>query len=121
MTKFKYYHDINEIDRNGFVIEVSKDITTTKCLLSELNNKLLFPKYFEYNWDALFDCLRDFSWIKENSIIIIHTEVPQLNLEELKVYFKILQSSVDDWNNHEEHELIIYFLDSEIQKIKENL
>ncbi|MFR9164902.1 MAG: barstar family protein [Dysgonomonas sp.] len=38
-----------------------------------------FPNYFGFNWNALLDCLRDFDWIEEKYIILIH-DCP-LNLE----------------------------------------
>ena len=39
-------------------------------LFSELADKLHFPDYFGYNWDALCEVLRDFYWINEKIIII---------------------------------------------------
>lgn len=40
-------------------------------LMRKLYEELEFPDYFGYNWNALNDCLQDFSWLKEDYVFFI--------------------------------------------------
>jgi RNAse (barnase) inhibitor barstar len=91
-----------------FVAQISR-VKGKSELLSELNKVLNFPDYFGYNWEALSDCLRDFSWIKEKGIALIHSEIPNLTNGELKVYIEIIYDAVQDWKVEEAHYLKIIF------------
>ncbi|MES2388088.1 MAG: barstar family protein [Bacteroidota bacterium] len=56
-------------------------------LLNALYHQLQFPGYFGFNWDAMNDCLRDFSWPEPyKAVTIIHPTVPDLNAAEPDAY-----------------------------------
>ena len=78
-------------------------------LFEQLQEKLLLPDYFGYNWDALYDCLRDFHWIKQKKIALVHDDLPILDESELKTYLDVLMDAVLDWNEYEEHSLEVVF------------
>ena len=44
---------------------------TKRGLLSAMASQLCFPPYFGSNWDALYDCLCDLSWVKARDIVIV--------------------------------------------------
>lgn len=83
-----------------------------------------FPAYYGCNWDALLDCLRDFSWADQRRIVITHDDLPLSNdKKELQVYLEILETAVIDWKKvkegpfaeppkempYIEHELLVVF------------
>lgn len=72
-------------------------------LLDELSEALHFPSYFGYNWDALNELLCDFHWIAEKEIIIIHEGLSNMNRDDLKLYIKIILSSLDSWKQDTKH------------------
>ena len=50
-----------------FVARVPAGMTTQPALLDSLFESQRFPDYFGFNWNALFDCLGDFSWLEQRA------------------------------------------------------
>jgi len=78
-------------------------------LHSKLSEVLRFPDYYGDNWNALYDCLRDFNWIEKEGIVLVHTELPNLPNEDLKVYVDILFDAMQDWKEGEGHYFKVIF------------
>lgn len=110
MTYFKFLDKKNsyQID-NSFLAIIDVDVKTKEELLKDLYNKLQLPRHFGFNWDALLDCLRDFSWIQNKGIVLIHHTVPNIEESDLKIYLEILNDAIVDWKDSEEHYLEIIF------------
>ncbi len=82
----------------------------TKTDLIELVARALdVPDYFGANWDALDDCLRDLSWLKERVIVISHDGVPRLPAESLRTYLDVLTRAVESWHGEKDHAIIVAF------------
>jgi RNAse (barnase) inhibitor barstar len=97
-------------NRNDFVAWVPPDISSRQALFDTLARELKFPDYFGQNWDALDELLRDFWWVKQRRIVIVHLGLPtQLGEDNLRVYLEILMSDVKDWKPGDEHELVVVF------------
>ncbi|QIH34399.1 barstar family protein [Sphingobacterium sp. DR205] len=86
-------------------------------LFRELNDILAFPDYFGDNWNALFDCLRDFSWISKRGVALVHLEIPILSEEELMTYFEIIFSAIEDWTDTDDHYFKVIFSKEDEPKI----
>jgi hypothetical protein len=86
-------------------------VSSKADLLRLFSQQLSFPKYFGNNWDALYDCLRDLSWLREKRVVIAHEEIPTvLSADDLRAYLGLLGDAVISWqNNPGEHELIVVF------------
>jgi hypothetical protein len=70
-------------------------ITSKAALLRELAKQLRFPDYFGANWDALWECIRDLSWLPSGPVILEHSDVPLVgDVENLKTYLSILNDTV---------------------------
>ena len=87
-------------------------IVSKQQLLEVLARGLRFPDYFGYNWDALWDCLRDFHWMTERRVVIVHEELPTLLEHDLVIYLELLNDAVADWQPDEDHELVVVFPES---------
>ncbi|WP_246567956.1 barstar family protein [Polymorphospora rubra] len=64
----------------------------------EFSDALLFPGYFGWNWNALFDCLRDLHWIPADGYLIIVENAPCLlssSAEDQHTLFRILSWAVE--------------------------
>jgi RNAse (barnase) inhibitor barstar len=108
--KFVPAADFVKIDKSdAFVMFVSTGITNKQLLLDNFYNKLNFPDYFGFNWDALFECLRDLSWMNEKVVMIIHKDLPLLTRKERKTYLDILADACLFWKEHEIHDLEAIF------------
>lgn len=82
----------------SFCIEVPKGIRSKDELLAVLARTGHFPDYFGHNWDALLDCLRDFGWISNRRIVIMHSDLPLLDCAaDCKTYLEVLRDAVNDW------------------------
>lgn len=83
---------------NSFVLRVPIEIKFKVDLFGTLAREGKFPDYFGANWDALVDCLCDFSWISEKQIVMIHDDVPlRPNVGDCFNYLDSLRIAVDDW------------------------
>lgn len=81
-----------------FLLEVPAGIQSKGALLDALARAGQFPEYFGGNWDALLDCLRDFGWVREKQIVIVHSDVPlHANPVDCRIYLEILREAVNDW------------------------
>lgn len=74
------------------------DVDSKQKLMHEFEEKLEFPEYFGRNWDALRDCLCDFSWIDPSKgYVFVVSCLPNLNLYETYILLHILYESWVVW------------------------
>jgi RNAse (barnase) inhibitor barstar len=109
---FKYFQSNSEIPKAGddtVVGILPKGISDVKALFDGLYNVLSLPGYFGFNWNALLDCLRDFHWLTEKTIILVHEEIPQLPKDDLWEYLDVLFECINGCKENEDHELIVMF------------
>jgi RNAse (barnase) inhibitor barstar len=107
---FDYIENINTIvNDENFIAEVPKGISNVDDLFSALFDILNLPGYFGFNWNALYDCLCDFHWIDQHTVIIIHEDIPALSHKDLYLYLEVLQDAVNDWKPGESHKLTVVF------------
>jgi RNAse (barnase) inhibitor barstar len=105
MKKFLFINNSKLFsDLNSFVVHLD-NINSEDALFEKLYIKLIFPDYFGFNWNAVYDCLRDFYWIKQQKIIIVHDDFPKINKQVLKLYLDVLIDAMNDWKEDEEHSL----------------
>jgi hypothetical protein len=111
------------VDPDTWLARIPPGIAVTKeGLLTALAERLEFPEYFGHNWDALAECLRDFSWLKEKRIVIVHEELPTLlGAEALRTYLDILSYCVRFWRDRQQRELLVIFPGESRQEIDELL
>lgn len=102
-----------------FRAQIATNISSKEKLFIELANKLLLPDYFGFNWDALRDCLADFHWIQNRAIVLIRTEVPNIDEGNLKTYLALLNDAIQDWQASERLRLAVAFPKSSEHTIKE--
>lgn len=88
---------------------LSKDISTEGELFAAIATGLDFPEYFGGNWNALWDCLADLSWIPERTIVVVHERAPRLTPENLITYLDVLQSASEIQHRKANCDLISWF------------
>jgi hypothetical protein len=95
-TKDSSLTEREEEDR--FVIRVPSGIQSKMALMAAYKEKAKLPSYFGSNWDALDECLRDFSWISEEVIVLAHRDLPlSQSAKESGVYLDLLRETVEFW------------------------
>lgn len=107
-------------DNAVFVAHLAK-VTDEEELFKQLSTKLNFPNYFGFNWNAVYDCLRDFHWIEKKGILLVHDEFPELNKLVLKTYLQTLIQAIQDWKDGEEHYLKVVFPEQSKELIEKYL
>ena len=110
---FQYVKNINEISEknNIFVVKI-ETIGSKEELLEVYNKNFKFP-YFGYNWDALYDCLCDLSWIEEENIIIAHSTIKMSDHSLRKIYLKILNDVLISWKDDENKKITVFFMEED--------
>jgi RNAse (barnase) inhibitor barstar len=92
-----------------FYVRIDPSIQAAEELIRSLYDLLWLPGYFGYNWDALYDCLRDLSWMPCHKVVLVHESLPELPRDDLKIYLEILRDSVLDWIGDDGRELEVVF------------
>ena len=119
-AEFYFIENEREIQNQNNSYLVKFDCINSKDeLFSAYSTNLKFPSYFGFNWDALFDCLKDLDWIEQKTIIIYHLQLPQLNEKDLKIYLEILRDVVGHWKKCEEHFFEFYFNMQDCDKVQQ--
>ena len=106
------------VENDAFVARIAGNIQSTQQLFELFYRLLALPGYFGFNWNALFDCLRDFHWVNEKNIVIIHDDLPELDALEMRIYLEVLSDAIVDWKPGEEHSLKVVFNDKDRTRIK---
>ncbi len=110
MLPFEYSDQSPSCDAaQVFYVRIDPDVVGAEELLKSLYYLLWFPGYFGFNWDALYDCLRDLAWIPCCEVFLVHQVLPKLPKEDLKTYLEILRDAALDWSDDCEHQLRICF------------
>ena len=78
-------------------------------LFLNLSKALVFPNYFGENWDALCEVYRDFDWISNNDIVIIHEDLSWLDEYDSESY----DVDDDDWACDVDYEPVDKYLNIE--------
>ena len=122
---FVFVDDLSAITTGqDFVVNLPSGIGSQGDLFATYQTYGKFPTYFGKNWDALLDCLRDWSWTRHRRVVIAHADLPLAKQrDELRVYLDILKTAVRDWKTpntrtvieppvympYIEHELVVVF------------
>jgi hypothetical protein len=97
---------------NSLIARVPRTARGKQKLLGVLANRLHFPRYFGWNWDALEECLRDLNWLADaKQIAIVHAAVPlSPRGDQLQTYLGVLAGAVEFRSNATEPpKLIVVF------------
>ncbi|HEY4245130.1 MAG TPA: barstar family protein [Kofleriaceae bacterium] len=103
------------------VATVRAGIDSKKALLRALSRRLSFPDYFGFNFDALYECLGDLSWLPAGSVFIVHEALPRLDRATLDTYLSVLASAVRKWRGSAERELIVVFPPADAEAVAASL
>lgn len=77
-------------DPAAVVVRVPCGIRSKRKLMAVLADRLKFPRYFGWNWDALYDCLTD-AQISDR-VVIVHRDLPfSAESDLLRTYLAILR------------------------------
>lgn len=97
-----YYKNINDIatSLDGLIakIELSDNF---QMFIEQCYNQLRFPDYFGFNMDSISDCLRDLSWLKEQTVnIVIINSIQLLSKSTLKDYIELFCDIEKFWQQY---------------------
>lgn len=110
---------------NIFYATLPKNIKSEDMLFDALYEVLGFPDYFGCNWNAVYDCMCDFTWITEKKIKLIHKELPNISDVTMAIYFRVLIDVINTWNSSPEKHVFEVIFDERdketIQKIIDEL
>lgn len=95
-----------------FYARLAPEFYLVDQLMVALYHLLWFPGYFGFNWNALDECFRDFSWLTEEKIVLVHPALPQLPAAALKLYLEVLCDTVLYWRNRPSHDFEVVFPES---------
>lgn len=108
MSEFAF-EDHPVLEPADFLARLPAGLTDASALLHALAERLSFPGYFGFNWDALSDCLRDLHWLSNPRVVLLHADLPALPEPELRSYLEVLREAVESWQPGEPHSLHVIF------------
>ncbi|MFD8497687.1 barstar family protein [Amycolatopsis sp. NPDC059657] len=77
-------------------------MTTTDGVFEQFYNELRFPAYFGWNWNALFECLRDLAWIPADRYLLVIEnpgEILTSDDDDLDHLTRILFKAAKEWSS----------------------
>ena len=97
MTGFVFVERPEEYcDAAAQIVRIPTGIRSKRTLLAVLADKLQFPRYFGWNWDALHDCLTDAVASASGAVVIVHPDLPFGAGSELRrIYLALLRDVAD--------------------------
>ncbi len=105
--EFKEWKEL--VVKNDILFVNIKNVHSKKELLLELNEKLSFPPYFGFNWDALWDLYCDFHWVSQYDIYINHQGITALPEDDLFIYIGVVMDTCKSWREYPEHNICFIF------------
>ncbi len=112
MKSLFFYKEPQKYNPDGVFVAHVTEVNNEDELFKQLSDNLLFPDYFGYNWNAIFDLLCDFHWIEQKKVVLVHDDLPNLKKRELDIYLEVLVDSIRDWKEGEEHSFEVVFPES---------
>jgi RNAse (barnase) inhibitor barstar len=110
---FAFYESTDTLG-DGMIANLPAGIASVDELYDALTEALHLPDYFGRNWDALDEVLGDLSWLAPRRVIIVHADLPELPVEQLRVYLDVLRYAVEEWTRRPgAHELVVAFPEEE--------
>jgi Barstar (barnase inhibitor) len=85
------------IKSGAVVLTVPAKVASKQCLMAVYKQGLGCP-WFGANWDALYDAMRDLSWLGDKDLVIEHVDLPFGEKRRSRIlYFSLLQDALEDW------------------------
>ena len=79
-------------EQHGIVIP--RGIASQRQLFEVYADKLKFPGYFGYNWNAFDECINDLSWLNRERIDIYHEDrLENLPRQDREIYLELLEEA----------------------------
>lgn len=104
------YADSPAISAEDWLVRVPAGLTSTDDLMDLVFRGLRFPGWAGENWNAMWDCIRDLSWIESRRVVLVHEDVPEIPEGDLREYLLVLADAVADWRSRAPaHELRVTF------------
>ena len=118
---FSFVDDDAPISGEGFLAVVDGSTLDADELLKTLGNALQFPGHYGVNWNALLDCLCDFTWEPEHWVTIWHEALPYGMDEQMPEYLGVLATAVCRWRRNPRHDLRVVFRARDRQRVLDDL
>ena len=100
---FYFIEDFPHVEDNTRTVIISNKIIGKKSLLKCYNDKLLFPDFFGYNYDAFYDCMVQLNcYFPEQEVKICHESLPSLNDKDMQIYLDTLNQVDVEWERDTE-------------------
>ena len=77
-----------------------RELVDENTFFWKISDALLFPAYFGWNWDAVYDCLRDLSWYRADSYLLVFDNAEYVMTEcgeERSTFFSVLKRVAKRW------------------------
>ncbi len=103
------FTDAPRLAPGAFVVRIPGGLTSAAALLQAIYEAARLPGYFGFNWNALSDCLRDLNWVESHDVVVLHSDVPSLTIEDLRNYIEVLAECAESWQPDEQHSLSVIF------------
>lgn len=90
------------MNKKQIVILDGAEMLSEERTMDVLAQQFKFPDYFGRNWDAVWDCFKDFGWFDKVNIIVIlknNEKISDSNLKNKLINF--LKDTQDYWKEHD--------------------
>ena len=112
MSIFQYSADkISDEDKKDLIeLIIPENINDKSTLFDLYAQKLKFPDYFGWNWDAFLDCMVTIVLTEKERVNVIHKDLPfKADEEQRAIYLYALHQILQECNTAQHNKIVISF------------
>ena len=94
-----------------------EEINTSSDFWTQIQDRMNFPSYFGFNWNAVFDCITDLSWYKSKHFFIYYEKFSSFAEQDGEQFVSALKTLKDATLYIDANTTLVILISGEIRSL----